>query len=105
MTLLLIQGLRHEYEALDKVFDAAWDDDTLTAEDVENAYSALDSIIEKLILSSTSYKGLTSAEEITRNSALDMQYVTGALSEPEMRQREEWHRQRQERQDAGIVAN
>lgn len=57
----------------------------VSTQDVENAYSALDSILEKLILSSTSYQGMTSGLEISQNLALDMQYVLGHLLESEMR--------------------
>lgn len=57
----------------------------VSTQDVENAYSALDSILEKLILSSISYQGMTSGLEISQNLALDMQYVLGHLSESEMR--------------------
>ncbi len=99
MMQLLIQGLRAEYEALDRVLNEGFERSSLSAEDVENAYSALDSILEKLILSSSSYHGMTSGLEISHNLALDMQYVLGHLSEPEMRQREEWHWHRCEEQE------
>ena len=99
MMKLIIQSLREEYEAIDKVLNEGFEFDNVSARDVENAYSALDSILEKLILSSTAYHGMTSGMEITENLALDMRYVVGQMSGPEMRQREEWHWQRCDEQE------
>ncbi len=97
MMQLLIQGLRREYAAIDKALDLAYDSDHCTQIEMDEAYSALHCIIEKLILSSTSYRGMTSADEVARNCALDMRYVTeDSLSEQEMKEREEWHWKRQE---------
>ena len=94
MMQLLIQGLRKEYAAIDKVLDLAY---FCKPADVDEAYSALHSIIEKLILSATSYRGMTSAVEIARNLVLDMRYVTkDSLSKQEMKEREEWHWKQQE---------
>ncbi len=91
MMQLLIQELKREYKAIDKILDAGWFSGELSTDEVKAAYQALDSILRKLILSQTSYNGMTDAQEIVRNSELDMKYVTGALSEPEMKEREEWH--------------
>jgi hypothetical protein len=92
MTQLLIQGLRKEYAAIDKALDWAYESDYSRVSEMDEAYSALHSIIEKLILSSTSYRGMTDADEVAHNLALDMRYVTeDSLSEQEMKEREEWH--------------
>lgn len=99
MMRLVIQDLREEYEVIDRVLNDGFEFDDVSARDVEYAYLALDSIIEKLILSSTSYHGMTSGMEINENLALDMRYVVGQMSEPEMRQREEWHWKRAEDQE------
>lgn len=97
MMQLLIQGLRKEYAAIDKVLGLAYDSDYCKQDEMDEAFSALHNIIEKLILSSTSYRGMTSADEIVRNCALDMRYITDiCLSEQEMKEREEWHWKQQE---------
>ena len=97
MKQLLIQGLRKEYAAIDKALDWAYESDYSMQDEMDEAYSALHSIIEKLILSSTSYRGMTDADEVAHNCALDMRYVTeDSLSKQEMKEREEWHWKRQE---------
>ena len=94
---LLIQGLRKEYTAIDKVLGLAYDSDYCKQDEMDEAFSALYNIIEKLILSSTSYRDMASADEIVRNCALDMRYITDiCLSEQEMKEREEWHWKQQE---------
>jgi hypothetical protein len=95
MTQLLIQGLRKEYAAIDKALDLA-KDSNFKFSVINGAYCALHKIIEKLILSSTSYRGMTDADEAAHNLILDMRYITGDLSEQEMKEREEWHWKRQE---------
>jgi hypothetical protein len=96
MKQLLIQGLRKEYAAIDKALDLA-KDSNFKFSVINGAYCALYKIIEKLILSSTSYRGMTDADEVAHNLALDMRYVTeDSLSEQEMKEREEWHWKRLE---------
>lgn len=100
MMQLMIQGLRKEYEAIDKALDLAFDSDYCKKETMEKAYSALYAIFRKLILSSTSYNGMTNAAEIEHQCALDMRYVTDdRLAEQEMKEREEWHWKRIEEQE------
>ena len=97
MTQLLIQGLRKEYAAIDKVLGLAYDSDYCKQDEMDEAYSALHNIIEKLILSSTSYRDMANAVEIARNLVLDMRYVTkDSLSKQEVKEREEWHWKQQE---------
>lgn len=94
---LLIQGLRKEYAAIDKVLGLAYDSDYCKQDEMDEAFSALHNIIEKLILSSTSYRDMADAVEIARNLVLDMRYVTkDSLSKQEMKEREEWHWKQQE---------
>ncbi len=98
MMQLLIQGLRVEYEAIVKALDVASDSNRLTEQELDEAYGALHCLLDKLVLSATSYQGMTSALEINRQYSLDMQYVTGQLSKAEMKEREEWHWKRIEEQ-------
>ena len=96
MKQLLIQGLRKEYAAIDKALDLA-KDSNFKFSVINGAYCALHKIIDVLILSSTSYRGMTDADEVAHNLALDMRYVTeDSLSEQEMKEREEWHWKRLE---------
>ena len=94
MMQLLIQGLRKDYEAIDKALGLAFDSDYCKKETMENAYGALYGMLRTLILSSASYQGMTNATDIAHQCTLDMQYITGCLSQEEMKQREEWHWER-----------
>lgn len=96
---LLIKGLRDDYEAIVKALDIACESNKLTENELNEAFGALDNMLNMLILSSTSYQGITSGLEINRQCYLDMQYVKGFLSEQEMKEREAWHWKRIEEQE------
>ncbi len=55
MMQLLIQDLRSRYVAIEKAIAAACVTDRLTEDEQEEAYCALSSLAETLILSSASY--------------------------------------------------
>lgn len=99
MAQLHIQRLREEYQAIDNMLDTCWksDDVIATSENIKAAYHALDSILKRLLaVRSLDYK-IEDANEMAHNWVLDMRYVTGALSEPEMREREKWHWEQRQR--------
>lgn len=100
MMQLMIQGLRKEYAAIDKALDLAFDSDYCKKETMEAAYCALHEMLRTLVLSSTSYNGMTNAAEVEHQCALDIHYVTTEhLSEQEKKEREEWHWKRIEEQE------
>jgi hypothetical protein len=100
MMQLMIQGLRKEYEAIDKALDLAFDSDYCKKETMEDAYCALHEMLRTLILSSSSYNGMTNAAEIESQCARDMYYVTTEyIPEQEKKVCEEWHWKRIEEQE------
>lgn len=90
MTLLLIQYLRREYMTIGKAISEA----CITEHEKDKAYAALYSLASNLILSNFPYRDMKLTGYVADQSSLDMKYVQDALSEEEMKQREEWHWER-----------
>ena len=92
MMQLLIESLRKDYEAFDRLYDKALNIPDLTA-DLDDTVDAIRDMLERTLRLSTSYIGLN-VEERAKNIELDVQYIEGLMGEFDMREREDWHYKR-----------
>ena len=104
MNELIIEGLKNDYKAIKDNTEGL----TISDRCKQRYYEVFDSLCRKIVLSSMSYRNITSAPVIAENAEKDMRFIHGEMTEEEEQERIAWHwgriEKNVERESMGDVA-